>query len=60
MTISVEAFMKKFSDEKLAVTVKNSISIADVLKTLGMSISTGNYRLFHKKYGNRFKPNYSL
>lgn len=36
------------NEQELKRAVKNSISIAEVLKSLGMSISTGNYRTFHR------------
>ena len=39
---------KKMTEEKLRVAVKNSISIAEVLKNLEMSVTTANYRSFHK------------
>lgn len=45
--------MRKMLEEKLRKAVAESISIAEALKFMGMSISTGNYRGFHnsiKKY----------
>lgn len=44
---------KKMTEEKLRKAVAESISIAETLKKLNMSITTGNYRSFHravKKY----------
>lgn len=40
--------MRKITKEKLQKAILNSISIAEALKFLEMSISTGNYRSFHK------------
>lgn len=40
--------MKKMTEEKLKEIVKESFSIAEVLKKLKMSITTGNYKSFHK------------
>lgn len=40
--------IKKMTEEKLREIVPNSISIAEVLKTLEMSVTTANYRAFHK------------
>lgn len=38
----------KMTEEKLKKSVANSISIAESLKRLEMSITTGNYKTFHK------------
>ena len=35
--------------EKLTEAIQNSFSIAEALKKMKMSVSTGNYRSFHKK-----------
>lgn len=46
--------MKKLTENNLKNAVANSISIAEALKMLDMSVSTGNYRSFHKnvkRYG---------
>jgi len=40
--------IKKMTEEKLRVAIKNSISIAEVLKQMEMSVTTANYRSFHK------------
>ena len=40
--------MSKITEAKLKNAVANSISIAEVLKKLDMSVSTGNYKSFHK------------
>lgn len=45
--------MRKMTEEKLRKATAESISVAESLKLMGMSISTGNYRGFHqsvKKY----------
>lgn len=39
---------KKMTEEKVRAVIANSLSIADVLKNLEMSITTANYRAFHK------------
>lgn len=39
---------EKMDEQKLREVVKNCISIAEVLKSLNMSVSTGNYRTFHR------------
>jgi Zn finger protein HypA/HybF involved in hydrogenase expression len=41
--------MKKMTEEKLKEAVKKSISIAGALKFMEMSVTTGNYKSFHKK-----------
>lgn len=40
--------MKKMTEEKLKEAIKNSISIAGTLKYMNMSVTTGNYKSFHR------------
>lgn len=40
--------MTKMTEEKLKKAVRNSNSIAESLRTMQMSVTTGNYKTFHK------------
>lgn len=40
--------IKKMTEEKLREVIPQAISIAEVLKKLEMSVTTANYRTFHK------------
>lgn len=44
----VEVTVRKITREKLTNAIAVSVSIAEVLRKLEMSVSTGNYRSFHK------------
>jgi len=39
----------RYSDEEFAAAVANSRTIANVLRTLGLTLRSGNYRTVHNK-----------